>query len=103
MSDARGSLSLKVCNFQLAEVCNFRLELTATPGRLKPGLAGDCQSYFTELIICNEPRVKQGCFAGSDPRRILMESSHSGEEKNMPKLKRIRLEGFGPQDDPLCP
>ena len=28
MSDARGSLSLKVCNFQLAEVCNFRLELT---------------------------------------------------------------------------
>ena len=30
MSNTRGSLSLKVCDFQLAEVCNFRLELTET-------------------------------------------------------------------------
>ena len=32
MGDTRGSLSLNVCNFQLAEMCNFRLELTRLIG-----------------------------------------------------------------------
>ena len=31
MSSIRGSISHKPCNFQLAEMCNFRLELTAVP------------------------------------------------------------------------
>ena len=55
----------------------FGATIAATPGRLKPGLAKEWQNTYKLIIICNKPRVNQGRFAGSDPRRILMESSQS--------------------------
>ena len=47
MSDTRGSLSLKVCNFQLAEMCNFRLELTLGEVRQDPLLDGSGRPLVT--------------------------------------------------------